>query len=200
MLANMRPLSIVVGVLLAMQPGALVYSTSEILSDSIASSTVISTMQLPLLKSSTTQITTTTNTTANTTTTRITESLPPSEGYSTKSDINSDLANSDSLAHSTAQSESEITDELSDDTIAQFQGTFLSVFDMLRRPESIDRSRITIPAAMKHIYAAMMGDGLDTSGKLLTPGPLAQLANTIRSFVHAGNTHIATNTNAYWDQ
>ncbi|XP_037927797.1 protein decapentaplegic-like [Teleopsis dalmanni] len=66
--------------------------------------------------------------------------------------------------------------------LVEIESSLLSLFNM-KRPPTIDRSKIVIPDAMKELYEQIMGQEID-SMSIPKRGLLTQSANTVRSFTH----------------
>ncbi|XP_037957400.1 protein decapentaplegic-like [Teleopsis dalmanni] len=66
--------------------------------------------------------------------------------------------------------------------LVEIESSLLSLFNM-KRPPTIDRSKIVIPDAMKELYEQIMGQEIN-SINIPKRGLLTQSANTVRSFTH----------------
>lgn len=81
---------------------------------------------------------------------------------------------------------------LDEATQSKMKQTLLTLFGMKERPKPIDRSKTIIPEAMKALLSEIVGEESRESVHLPKPGLLTDSANTVRSFVHEGNSNHST--------
>lgn len=116
----------------------------------------------------------------------------------TGQNVNSKLAEMpESVTHSEygandQPSETEKVLILDEETQSKIKKSLLTLFGMKNRPKLIGRSKTLIPNAMKSLMLEIVSDESRESVHLPKPGLLTDSANTVRSFVHEGNSNDLT--------
>lgn len=100
-----------------------------------------------------------------------------------------ELVNHSEIKANDQSSETEKVLILDKETKSKIEKSLLTLFGMKNRPKPIDRSKTFIPDAMKSLLSEIVDDESRESVHLPKLGLLTDSANTVRSFVHEGNSY-----------